>query len=170
MSHWKEPVHRWLAAERSHRGAAAEAALTEIFGLLRDPHAPAGFVAEVLRRLEGRPVAVLLPASLRGAIAVAMIAAALSVAIAPALLSWLSDLVTLGMLVELAGAALAGASRALATGLAFWESLARVSAVAWSLVSRPQIALLVLGATAISAVGLRLFASLVTSDRSSGYA
>lgn len=169
-SHWKESLHRWLAAERSRHGAAADSALYEVFRLLADPQAAPGFATAVVRGLEGRPVPSSVSPPLRWAIAAAMIAAALSVAVLPLVLAPLPLLARAGALVELTGTALVAASRALASWLGFWQSLAQINAIVSNLVSRPQAALLLLGILAISVVGLKLFASLMTSDRSTRYA
>lgn len=170
MRHKIESLRRWLAAERAQQGEAAEHALREIFRLLEDPHAPAGFATTVLRRLDARPVPALPPVPLRWAVAAAMIAAALSLAVLPVVLAALSKLVEVGSLVELTGAALVGASQALASWLALWQSLAEVSGILLGIVSRPQVVMPLLGILAISVVALKLFSSLMASDRSTGYA
>ena len=127
-------MRRWLAAEHSNRDDAAEGALVEVFKVLVDPRAPKGFAEAVMRRIDMRPVPAALSATVRWMVAVAMVATALSVAVLPLVLASLSRLVELGALVELTGAMLVGASRALASWLAFWLSLADVSRMVLSVI------------------------------------
>ena len=99
-----------------------------------------------------------------------MVAAALSFALLPLVLASASRLVEPANLIELTGAALVAASGALASWLAFWQSLGEAYSVLLNLISTPQAALGLVGIVAISAVGLKLFSSLLASDRSTGYA
>ena len=170
MIQWRQSTRRWLAAERSKRDDAAESALLEVFEALSEPAASEGFAEAILRRIDAHPVPVALPTAMRWVVAAAMIAAAVSVAVLPPVLTTLSRLVELGALVEFTGALLIGASRTLASWLAFWQSLAEISRLMLSLVSTPRVALALVGALGVSIVALRFISRLMTSDRSRGYA
>ena len=168
--HWKQRIDHWLRAERDNHVAAAEEALVEVFRALSDPRVRTGFAGAVLRRIDSRPVPSVFPRSARWAVGVAMVAAACSMAMMPLVLALLSGVLQPASLVEFAGALLLGASRALTSGLALWESLAAVNRILFGILSQPRVALAMVGVLGISVVGFRLFSSLMTSDRSTGYA
>ena len=170
MIQWRQSTRRWLAAERSNRDDAAEAALVEVFEALSDPAAPEGFAEAILRRIDVRRVPVALTTATRWVVATAMIAAAVSVVVLPLVLTSLSWLIELGALVEFTGALLIGASRTLASWLAFWQSLAEVNRLVLSLVSKPQVALAMVGTLGVSIIALHFLSRLMTSDRSTGHA
>ena len=167
--HFKQTMNRWLSAERASRESAAEEALGEVFALLVEPSPSPGFAAAVLRRIEEVPVVAAVPLAMRWAIALAMVAAALSTAAMP--IAWLSvrGFLEVGALIELVSSALVAGSAALVSWLELWQSLAELDRVLLGIVSKPLVAAPLVVILGISLLALMLFSRLTTSDRSTDY-
>jgi len=163
-------IRDWLSAERSSDDAGAETALGEIFALLSDPQPPVGFAAAVLESIDMRRARSVVPIAARWAIAFAMVSAALSLAVLPLAFQSLGGFVRVGWAVELVSATLVAASRALASWLEIWRSLAVLDRVLLDIVSKPDVAALLVLILAISLAALGLFWRLTAADRSGEYA
>lgn len=159
-------IGRWLAAERSGTVEQAEQALRELFGMLVAPMPSPGFAERVLLTVAPMPQAARLARGWRMTLAASLVLAALSVAFAPLAVFVLAEFVHVGSLIELAGAGVVLASRALVDWLSFWQSLVGLNRVLMTIISRPPVALTLIAMAALTTVSFRMLVELTVPKRS----
>ncbi|HVS01652.1 MAG TPA: hypothetical protein VMT16_02700 [Thermoanaerobaculia bacterium] len=162
----RNPLTRWLAAERATRDDEAEAALAALFAALPQPVLPVGFADRVLARVGLPPAATAWGLDrLAAGLFVALATALGSLALLPA--SWLAALAA-GAAGTLAGLGL-GLARGVSLLLPLWRGLAEVAHWASLAVADPQGAALLGLCTLLSAMAARLLYGLL-DERSPRYA
>jgi hypothetical protein len=189
----RDPVARWLAAERAASEAEAEAALAALLADLDQPAPPAGFAERVMRRAAEDgvlPVAAAAPARrrswspwspgiswprvmrsawARAAVVLLLLATGLTVSLALGVLQPLLAGLGLGDLVAgLAGlaAAVGAAVVGLAEAVEFFAGLRRAIALA---LASPAVALALAFCLALAAGGFRLLHDILQRERSWSY-
>lgn len=174
-------LRRWLAAEGADPRRAglpeapggseevADAALTRVLGMLPPPAPAPGFAAAVMQRFARRRAAARRRRSrwLRAAALAALPAAALVLALVPALLAMAVTGVTVGEISHALSAMLAFAAASLVDALDLWR---RLQGLAETLLTTPSTALAATVSVAVAGLALALLSEIIARERSSRHA
>jgi len=168
-------LDRWLAAERDDRSDEADEALFELFEALPLLEPSAGFADRVLLRT-GLPVAVEVPAAglfawrwARLALAVCVLAVALSVLWLPQTLKALAGTLSLAGVVDVGVKLLSEASLALVSVLRFGDWLFDLGRMLAMPLATPPVLAVLGGCLLISILAFRFLHELITRERSWTY-